>query len=271
MIMFNLLIVATAVMPVLAEEDSDKSVRRPRIDKLEQVVHPDELVRASGVAFDGKQIWCVVFRGRYAILDPTEKSWSFSDDAKHHAAIKQVAGKFGRPGGACFVDGNLWIAGSYGESIGCINTKNWRVVRHFKGKQREDRASQSYSGVTFDGKHLWVAWHWFKYDLPAAQTQLLLKMDPETGTVLDEYPIPGGERRDGTHGLTWDGSNLWHIKGQTLSAIDASNGEVVARYELDKLTRATGLAWDGTTLWITEFSGALWKLPFRLPLNPSAN
>ncbi len=267
--MLQLLILATSVVPSFADEDADKPARRPQIDRLEQVVDPDKLVRASGVAFGGMQIWCVVYHGQghYAILNPTEKSWSFSKNVKYQAAIRQVAGKIGSPGGVCFVDGKLWIAGSYGESIGCINTENWKVVRHFKGKQREDKASQSYAGVTHDGEHLWVAWHWYKYDLSAAKTQLLLKMDPETGKVLGEFPIPGGKRRDGAHGLTWDGTNLWHIKDQTLSAIEPAGGNVVARYVLEKLTRPTGLAWDSTTLWITEFSGALWKLPLSNPMS----
>jgi hypothetical protein len=89
-----------------------------------------------------------------------------------------------------------------------------------------------------------------------------LKVDPDTGKVVAQYPVPPGKRNDATHGLTWDGSKLWHIKDNRLSSIDASTGKVISQYTLAEIKRASGLAWDGGALWISEFDGKIWRLPF---------
>jgi hypothetical protein len=223
--------------------------------------------RISSLAFDGEKIWVVIYhgRGRYATFDPLTLGWKVSDAEQHHRAISEVAGASESPGGICFVGGKLWVAGSYGESFGYIDTQDWKVARLFKGRQRlDDSATQSYSDMAYDGAHIWIAWHWFKYKLPAAETQLLLKLDPETGKVVGQYPLPAGTRNDGTHGLAWDGTRLWHMKDSTLSSIDPSTGTVSAQYSLNKIKRPNGLAWDGSSLWIAEFDGKVWRLPSLL-------
>ena len=175
-------------------------------------------------------------------------------------AIK-VAGVINSPGAICFVDGKLWVGGGIGQSLGLIDTHDWNVERIFTGKQREESdASQTYSSMTYDGANLWVAWHWFRYDIPRSQTQLLLKIDPATGTTIAKYPLPPGSATDMTHGLTWDGWQLWHAKDNKLSTIDPASGGVTAQYKLSKLRRPSGMAWDGQALWITEFDGKVWRL-----------
>jgi hypothetical protein len=228
---------------------------------------PDPLPpRVSGFAYDGKKLWAVVYQGHgvYATFDPVAHTWKIADQIELPNAIREVSGAFGSPGGICFVDGRLWVAGSYGESFGSINLQDRKVEHIFKGKQRDDpQASQSYWGMAYDGNHLWIAWHWFKYKLSESQTQLLLKVEPETGKVVGEFPLPAGTRNDGTHGLTWDGTRLWHMKDSRLSAIDPSTGRVIAQYSLDQIKRPSGLAWDGESLWIIEFDGKVWRLPFE--------
>jgi hypothetical protein len=226
---------------------------------------PKELPqRVKGFAYDGKKLWATVYlgRGRYAILDPSTLLWEISSDEQQHRPIAKVSGSFESPGAICFANGALWVAGAYGDSFGLIDTQNWTIQRMFKGKQREDVASQSYASMTFDGNHLWIAWHWFRYNMLRSQTQLLLKVDPETGKVVAEYPAPSGTRNDGTHGLTWDGTQLWHAKDNRLSSIDPSTGQVTAQYVFDELKRPSGLAWDGQALWIAEFDGKIWRLSF---------
>lgn len=250
---------------------SGRRVKSPadelKISELKLVAQlPAELPqRISSIAFDGEKIWVAVYhgRGQYATLDPVTLGWKVSDVEEHHKAIREVSGAFESPGGICFLNGKLWVAGSYGESFGYIDTQDWKVGRLFKFKYRlNESASQSYSDMAYDGNHLWIAWHLFRYNLPTSQTQLLLKIDTETGKVIGEYPLPAGTRNDGAHGLTWDGTSLWHMKDSLLSSINPSTGTVTARYTLDQIKRPNGLAWDGDSLWIAEFDGKVWRLHF---------
>jgi hypothetical protein len=239
----------------------------PKSEELQLVTQLPEVLprRVMGLAYDGEKLWASVYhgQGRYATLDPSSLLWTISSDAQQQKAISKLSEPFASPGGICFANGVLWVAGSYGESFGSIDIGDWKIQRVFKGKKREEStASQSYSGMAFDGSHLWIAWHWFRYDLPVSQTQLLLKVDPEKGKVVSEYAAPAGNSRDATHGLTWDGSKLWHAKENRLSSIDPSTGQVTAKYIFHQIKRPSGLAWDGQALWIAEFDGKIWRLPF---------
>ena len=242
------------------------SYTRPNLGELQLVAQlPEELPqRITGLAYDGEKLWAAIYhgRGRYATLDPSTLLWQTSSEAQQHRSIAKVSGAFESPGAICFANTTLWVAGAYGDSFGSIDTRNWEIQLTFKGKQREDSASQGYSSIAFDGSHLWIAWHWFRYALPISKTQLLLKVDPQTGKVVAEYPAPAGTRADRTHGLTWDGSQLWHAKDSRLSSIDHSTGQVTAEYRLNQIKRPSGLAWDGRALWMAEFDGKIWRLPF---------
>ena len=237
----------------------------PTLGELQLVAQlPAELPqRIIGFAYDGEKLWATIYlgRGQYATLDPSTLKWTISDEKKQHEAIMKVTGSFGSPGGLCFVNGKLWVVGAYGDSFGSIDMSDWKVEHIFKGKQRESYGSQMYTSLAYDGSNLWIAWHWFRYDLPTSETQLLLKVDPENGKVVGKYPLPGGTSNDGTHALTWDGSRLWHAKDNKLSTIDPATGRVTAIYTLNDLKRPSGLAWDGHALWIAEFDGKIWRLP----------
>ena len=241
----------------------------PDVGELKLVAQlPPELPqRIMGLAYDGERIWATIYlgRGKYAKLDPATLEWSTDTDVKHTNVIATAAGAFQSPGGVCFENGKLWITGAYGESFGAIKRGDtWEIDKLFKGFQRHDQkgASQSYSSIAYDGSHLWIAWHWFRYDQPVSQTQRILKVDPETGNVVAQYPVPPGTRNDGAHGLTWDGTTLWHMKDQRLSAIDRATGLVTAQYRIPEVWRPSGLAWAKDALWIAEFGGKIWRLPF---------
>jgi hypothetical protein len=242
-------------------------VGTPDLEHLKQVAQlPSELPqRIEGLAYDGKKLWATLYlgRGRYARLDPSTLKWEASDDDEQHKAIRNVSGAFESPGAICFAGSVLWIGGAYGNSFGAIDLETWKVKQVFKGKQVEDPASQAYSSIAYDGNNIWIAWHWFRYDLPTGRTQLLLKLDPESGKVLMQYALPPGTPSDATHALTWDGVQLWHMKDNRLSAIDSSSGEVTAQYIINPLKRPSGMAWIDDVLWIAEFDGKIWRLPFR--------
>ena len=221
---------------------------------------PQEII---GLAYDGEQLWATIFHGRgaYAKLDPASLTWTVDKDPEHHRIIESVNG-IGGPAGVCFADGMMWIGGAFGESFGPIDPQNWTTGRVIKRKQRTGTGTQIYSSLAWDGNNLWIAWHWIDYKQPLEQTQRLLKVDPLTGNVIADFPVPPGNPNDLTHALTFDGTNLWHMKDQRLSAIDPATGKVTAVYIVPEICRASGLAWIKDTLWISEFNGKIWRLPF---------
>jgi hypothetical protein len=261
-----LLTSAIALLFILSGVNAGSSSVTPDVRGLQLVAQlPDGVPpRIKGLTYDGEKLLAAIYQGGgvYVTLDPSTLQWTVNDDQNQRRAIIKVAGVIDSPGAICFVDGKLWVAGNHGQSFGVVNTHDWNVEHIFNRKQRqEDDASQSYSSMTYDGNHLWIAWHWCRYDIPVSETQRLLKIDPDTGSVIAAYPLPPGTRPDITHGLTWDGSWLWHAKDDRLSAIDPANGRVIAQYKLPKIKRPSGLAWDGRALWIIEFDGKVWRMP----------
>lgn len=241
--------------------------KRPVIEELTHVSQvPAEIPqRISGMAFDGEKLWFSVYhsRGRYATYNDQTGEWKYSADETHHNAIRGISQPFSSTSGIAFNGKILWLGGSYGESLGSINLDAGQIEKHFTGKLRSDlHNSQSYSSLAFDGKDLWAAWHMTEYKRPASESQQLLKIDQNSGEVLETYPLPPGSRRDVVHGLTFDGETLWHIKDRKLSAINLQ-GRVLSQFILKDLNRPSGLAWDGQFLWIVEFPGKLWKLPLK--------
>jgi len=114
--------------------------------------------------------------------------------------------------------------------LGSVNVETWQVEKHFKGKLRTDvHNGQVYSALAFDGANLWAAWHMFEYKRNVSESQQLLKIDRNSGEVLERYPLPPGERGNGAHGLTFDGQTLWHIKGGKLSSINLQ-GRVLPQF-----------------------------------------
>ncbi len=239
----------------------------PDLEQLKFVTQltPEVPRRVSSIAYDGEKLWVGIYMGQgiYATLDPSSLQWTIGNEKKSRDAITDVSGSFDSPGGLCFINGKLWIGASYGDSFGSVDPHDWKVENKFSVRQRDGSASQSYAGLAYDGNYLWIAWHWNKYSFPVSQTQVLLKVELKSGLVIAEYPLPPGQPLDSTHGLTFDGSLLWHAKGNRLASIDPATGQVTAEYTLHQIKRVSGLAWDDKGLWISEFNGKIWRLPFK--------
>lgn len=242
----------------------------PLLSELKQVsqIPADIPQRVNGLAFDGEKFWTSVYldNGHYATFNQQTQEWKYSDSAIHHSAIRKISQPFSSSSGMVFVGNVLWLSGSYGKSFGLINTEKWEVENVFEKMVRPDLEktnSQHYSSMTFDGKNIWIAWHLFDYKLPDSEVQQLLKINPQTGEIIEKFPLPIGPKADGTHGLTFDDENLWHIKYSKLSKIDL-RGRLLEQYELPELKRPSGLVWQDNSLWIIEFGGKLWHLPFRI-------
>lgn len=251
---------------VLAALNGYAQSLEPEFEELKQVSQLPAKIpqKVTALAWDGEKLWAALYleNGRYATFNPKNNEWNIDVNEIHLQSNSDVDKRGSSAGGLVFVGNRLWVSDAFGKSIGSIDTKNWAVDKLFEGKLRNyHHASQGYSDITFDGEYLWIAWHWFRYDIPKSETQILLKMKPETGEILAEFPLPGGTANDGTHALTWDGNNLWHMKDCRLSAIDPDNGKVINQFSIKEIKRPSGMAWDGDALWIIEFEGKLWRLP----------
>ena len=109
-----------------------------------------------------------------------------------------------------------------------------KVIHHFPAP---DKFS---TGLTFDGKNLWVADH---------RTDSLTCINQKSGEVVNNIPSPGFWPM----GLTWDGKYLWNVdkKEKKIYKVDPKDGTVLV--VLDCPTRnPDGLTWDGKTLWIGD-------------------
>ncbi|MBD3402016.1 transglutaminase [candidate division GN15 bacterium] len=98
-------------------------------------------------------------------------------------------------------------------------------------------------GLAFDGQYLWNA---------DRHSDMLYKVDPTDGDVLDSLPTPGYVPR----GLAWDGTRVWSVDAeeQLIYATNPSTG-IVETTIYCPVSRPTGLAWNGRYLWLAEDRG----------------
>ena len=229
----------------------------PDLGKLESVsdyeVSPKFL---AGIALHKREVWGTVYQNGsiYASFDRQRQRWIQKPVPNQ--------GGYGSGGGACIVAGKLWVASTDGVQIARYDLESMKRDRQFRYPQTSE-FSQSFGGLAFDGRHLWAEWQTLDKKLPASRAQVLFKLSPETGKVLARYPAPTGNRFDVCRGLEWDGSVLWLAHDKSLTAIDPRTGRHLKTYTISELHRPSGLAWDGQGLWIGEFTGRLWRLPFR--------
>ncbi len=96
------------------------------------------------------------------------------------------------------------------------------------------------TGLTFDGKHLWLA------DYKADK---LFMIEPDSGQVVRSIPSPGFWPM----GLAWDGKHLWNVDGKQnmIFKVDPENGAILEAIEAPS-SNPEGLTWDGKTLWVSD-------------------
>jgi len=109
-----------------------------------------------------------------------------------------------------------------------------------KAKQTFPTPAQHPTGMTFDGKYIWLA---------DAQTYQLYQINPQNGRVVKKIKSPGFDPR----GLAWDGKLLW--------CVDAGEGWIyginVKSGIAEKLLESNsadpiGLTFDGEFLWLVD-------------------
>jgi len=119
-----------------------------------------------------------------------------------------------------------------------ITPQSYAVVG--AAKQTFKTPAEHPTGMTFDGKHIWLA---------DRGTALLYQVNPKDGKVIKSIKAPGFEPK----GLAWDGKLLW--------CVDAGEGWIyginVQTGIAEKLLESNspepiGLAFDGEFLWLVD-------------------
>jgi len=106
--------------------------------------------------------------------------------------------------------------------------------------QTLDAPGKFCTGMTFDGKFLWVA------DYKADK---LFKIDAETGNIVGSISSPAFWPM----GLAWDGKYLWNAdkKRKKIFKIDPNDGTILKVIDAP-CGNPEGLAWDGETIWVSD-------------------
>jgi len=97
------------------------------------------------------------------------------------------------------------------------------------------------TGMTFDGKNLWVTDY---------KTDKLYMIDTKTGQIKRSISSPGFWPK----GLAWDGEYLWNVdsKLKLIFQIDPKDGTIL-RTIYSPTDYPGGLTWDGETLWLSDY------------------
>jgi glutamine cyclotransferase len=99
----------------------------------------------------------------------------------------------------------------------------------------------AHAGTAFDGRHLFQI-----------TEDCIHKIDPDTGHVLATIPAPAG---GGDSGLAWAEGTLWvgHDRGRKIHQIDPETGAILRTIESNRFV--TGVSWVDGELWHGTWEG----------------
>ncbi len=143
-----------------------------------------------------------------------------------------------QPNGLQATNDGVWVIDQEDLKVYLLDWSDGRVLREFPTTTNHS------SGITFDGRHLWVASTFppielFQYSLD--------------GHELRRLPTPGANERSGAHGLEWIDGTLWVTvpPSATTYQLDPADGRILKEFPAPG-SRPHGLAWDGRHLWVAE-------------------
>lgn len=90
-------------------------------------------------------------------------------------------------------------------------------------------------GVTFDGRHVWIA-----------TGASLSALDPASGELMRSIAVTAEA------GTAFDGKHLFQIAGERIQKIDPQTGDVLATIPVPDGGSNSGLAWAEGTLWVGQ-------------------
>ena len=139
---------------------------------------------------------------------------------------------------------DLWVCGESDVNVYKINIFNGDI------QKRLNLQRGSFTAMEYGQGFLWLA---------DAQSNKILKVDPETAEVLASFPNPG--IRAG--GLASDGGRFWVSDPRTLTIYEIDTGGRVLRKYLSAGQSPQGLAFDGRFLWNADANQKLYQLRFQ--------
>lgn len=175
---------------------------------------------ATGLAFDGKQIWVADH-----VLDEI-----LSVTPRGKGVGKRYKSPGHRPAGLVFDGKFLWNVDALEAKIYCLRPEDGVVVRVIPAPVTKPQA------LAHDGKALWVSDN---------ATRAIHRVEPLDGTTIREIPFPGPS----VDGLAFDGTYLWVADriSDRLYALTPETGEVVVSLRSPG-PYPSGLAWTGKEL-----------------------
>ncbi len=179
----------------------------------------------QGLAFDGKQLWCVDRRSDqiYAV-DPATGTVTDSIPTPGYV-----------PRGLAFDGRLLWVADAEEMRLYAINTASRIVEKTILCPISEP------SGLAWDGKNLWICGDGYdRIDL----------ISTDDGTTISSIPSPSSH----SDALSFDGTYLWVADrfADRLLMVEPARGDVVLSIASPG-PYACGMAWDGKSLWTVDY------------------
>ena len=113
-----------------------------------------------------------------------------------------------------------------------MRQSNAEIIREYEPLPGVDRVG----GVTYDGKHLWLA-----------TGDALRAMDPATGQAVRSIDVAAHA------GTAFDGRHLFQIAENRIHKIDPESGRVVATIPAPGGGGDSGLAWAEGSLWVGQY------------------
>ena len=176
-----------------------------------------------------------------------------------------------KPNGMQAVKEGLWILDQGDNRAYLVDYKHGRVLRKL------ETDSKAGSGITFDGKALWLA---------STYSREIIQADATTGKTLAKYPCPGSapvnwpnprksplaprdpprkagatppadlptqRQSTGAHGLEWRDGRLWIAvpPAQTIYKVNPDGFKIEKQFKTAG-DRPHGLGWEGKFLWCAD-------------------
>jgi sugar lactone lactonase YvrE len=154
------------------------------------------------------------------------------------------------PNGLQAAKEGLWVLDQGTDRVSLQNWSDGKALREFPTKTDKG------SGITFDGKDLWIA---------STYNRMLVKVSAQDGKTIKEMPSPGSgvvkwgprsahPRPTGAHGLEWRDGQLWvsNPPDHTIYVVNPEDGAVIRKFPAPGV-RPHGIGWDPDgNLWVAE-------------------